>query len=73
MMAAWLSQNNSVGAFCVWPTSSKNAQSQARCCPALLSPMYSDSVVESATMLCCLLDQEMVLCGRYLSTKDGLI
>ena len=31
----------------------------SRCCPALLSPIYSDSVVESATMLCCLLDQEI--------------
>ena len=58
-MAAWLLQNNSVGPFCGCPISSKKVQSHARCCPALLSPIYSDFVVESVTMLCCLLDQEI--------------
>ena len=61
IMAAWLSLNSSVGPFCVCPISLKKLQSHARCCPALLSPMYSDLVVESATILCCLLDQEMAL------------
>ena len=59
IIAAWFSQNNSVGVFCECPSSLKKEQSQARCCSALLSQMYSDSVVESATMLCCLLDQEI--------------
>ena len=59
IMAAWLSLNSSVGPFCVCPISLKKLQSHARCCPELLSPMYSDSVVESTTILCCLLDQEM--------------
>jgi len=59
MMATWLSQNNSMGAFCECPISLKKDQSQVRCCPALLSLMDSDSVVESATIPCNLLDQEM--------------
>jgi len=60
MRAAWLSQNNSMEAFCKCLISLKKDRSQARCCPVLLSPMYdSDSIVESATILCSLLDQEM--------------
>ena len=59
IITAWLSQNNSVGIFCECLSSSKKERSQARCCLALLSAMYSDSMVESATMLCCLLDQEI--------------
>ena len=61
MMAAWLSQWSVVGPFCGCPISSKNVWSHARCCPVRLSSMYSDSVVERATILCCLLDQEMAL------------
>ena len=73
IMAAWLSLNSSVGPFCVCPISLKKL---VRCCPALLSPMYSDLVVESVTILCCLLDQEMapqLLINKKLEVDQELL
>src|SRR5258707_13926647 len=59
MIAAWLSQWRVVGVTCLCPISEKNVRSHARCCPALLKPMYSDSVVDNATILWCLLAHDI--------------
>src|ERR1700727_2074438 len=59
MMAPLLSQSKSVALVCVSSISSKRCLSHVKCCPALLKPMYSDSVEERATILCRLLLQQM--------------
>jgi hypothetical protein len=59
MIAASLLQNSSVASLAACLISSKNDRSQAMCCPALLSPMYSDSVDDNDTIDCILLDQAM--------------
>src|SRR5438477_11417227 len=56
MMAAWLSQCNLVAPLGGWPISSWKVRNHARCCPALLRPMYSDSVDDKATNGCSLLN-----------------
>lgn len=59
MMAAWLLQQSSVGPGLGCLSSTWNVWSHMRCCPAVLSLIYSDSVDDMAAIVWCLLDQPM--------------